>query len=264
MENNEMGTNENSGNVEQNSSVDNVTPQNSVNVVESVPNNTIQNNFTDSSLGQNGSGQNNKSNKGLIILVIILSVLIVGLVGFVVYDKVLNKDKNEDEIVTDDSDYNSKNKKDDDSKNKDDNKKDKDDDKKDDDNKDKDGNKKDNASTYLVCTQSASGVDITFNIGFKNNSIQSMDFSYDMSLEEYTSEQISLIEQQDFCDAVKKSMSEYSGAFSDCQQNIDNKHLVVSSTFDISKLNENILNSMVTIEDAKTELEEEDYICTIK
>ena len=255
MENNEMETNE------QNSSVDNVTSQNSVNVVESVPNNTIQNNFTDNSLGQNGSGQNNKSNKGLIILVIILSVLIVGLVGFVVYDKVLNKDKNEDEIVTDDSDYNSKNKKDDDSKDKDDNKKDKDDDNKD---KNKDDNKKDNASSYLVCTQSASGVDITFNIEFKNNSIQSMDFSYDMSLEEYTSEQISLIEQQDFCDVVKKSMSEYSGAFSDCQQNTDNKHLVVSSTFDISKLNENILNSMVTIEDAKTELEKADYICTIK
>ena len=58
----------------------------------------------------------------------------------------------------------------------------------------------------LVCTQKTSGVDIVFNIGFKGNTIEDMDFSYDMDLSNYSDLQISAIEKQDFCSSVKSTI----------------------------------------------------------
>ena len=73
----------------------------------------------------------------------------------------------------------------------------------------------------LVCTQKTSGVDIVFNIGFKGNTIEDMDFSYDMDLSNYSDLQISAIEKQDFCSSVKSTMSQYKDAFTDCKQSVD-------------------------------------------
>lgn len=47
-----------------------------------------------------------KKNTGLIILVIILSLLVIGLGGYIVYDKVLNKDSNTSDIGTDNGNTN--------------------------------------------------------------------------------------------------------------------------------------------------------------
>ena len=42
--------------------------------------------------------ENNKSNKGLVGLVIVLIILVLGLGGYIVYDKVLNKDKETNQV----------------------------------------------------------------------------------------------------------------------------------------------------------------------
>ena len=51
----------------------------------------------------------------------------------------------------------------------------------------------------LVCKQNASGVDVTFNIDFKGNMIDKMDFSYDVDMSSRDQSTIDLIAKQDFC-----------------------------------------------------------------
>ncbi len=115
----------------------------------------------------------------------------------------------------------------------------------------------------LVCTQTASGVDITFNVGFKGNTIKTMDFSYDMDLTSYNDAQIEAIGKQDLCTTVKNSMAQYKDAFTDCKQNIENKHLRLSSRFDVDKIAKNQLDKMTSPEKAKEDLETQGYSCTI-
>lgn len=119
------------------------------------------------------------------------------------------------------------------------------------------------AESKLVCTQTTSGVDIEFNVGFKGKTIETMDFNYDMDLSAYSDMQIEAVGKQDFCTTVKNAMSEYKDAFTDCNQNVEDKHLKVSSTLDVDKIATTTLSKMTSPEKAKKELEAEGYTCTI-
>ena len=119
-------------------------------------------------------------------------------------------------------------------------------------------------SQKLVCKQTASGVDIQFNVGFKGNTVDTMDFSYDMDLSSYSDLQINAIQGQDFCSVVKGSMSEYANAFTNCSQNIENKHLRVEAAFDVDKLANSVLDKMTSPKAAKSDLEEQGYTCEIE
>lgn len=116
----------------------------------------------------------------------------------------------------------------------------------------------------LVCTQTASGVDIEFNVGFVGNSIKTIDFNYDMDLSSYNSSQLKLFEKQDFCKIVKEAMTEYKSAFKSCKQSIKNKHLKVYSVLDVHKLSNDISKKMTTPEKGKKALEKTGYKCKIK
>jgi len=116
----------------------------------------------------------------------------------------------------------------------------------------------------LVCTQTASGVDIEFNVGFKGKVISSMDFNYDMDLSKYSDTQIKAIEKQDFCSLVKKSMSAYKEAFTKCDQKVESKHLKVDAELDVNKVTKSVSEKMTSPEKAKEELEKQGYTCTIK
>lgn len=116
----------------------------------------------------------------------------------------------------------------------------------------------------LVCTQTASGVDITFNIGFDGSTITTMDFAYDMDLSSYSDTTIKYLEKQDWCSTVKSSMSEYKDAFTDCKAEIKDKKLNVASTLNVDKVAKSALGKMKTSKAAKKELEAEGYTCTIK
>lgn len=115
----------------------------------------------------------------------------------------------------------------------------------------------------LKCTQTASGVDINFNVSFKGRLIETMDFDYDMDLSKYSDVQIEAIGKQDFCSNVKSSMSQYKNAFTDCKQEITDKHLKVYSVLDVDKIAKNLLDKMSSAEAAKKELEKQGYKCTI-
>ena len=121
-----------------------------------------------------------------------------------------------------------------------------------------------NQEKMLVCTQKASGVDIEFNVGFKGKVIKSMDFNYDMDLSKYSDTQISAIEKQDFCNIVKRSMSQYKDAFTSCNQKVASKHLKVDATLDVNKVAKSVSDKLTTPEKTKEELEKQGYKCTIK
>lgn len=116
--------------------------------------------------------------------------------------------------------------------------------------------------TKLVCKQSQSGVDVTFNVGFKGNEVTSMDFKYDMDLSSYSDKQIEAIEEQDFCDIVKSSMSGYEDAFTKCDKKVENKHLLVNSELDVDKVAKDEKDKMGSPKDTKKELEKQGYKCT--
>lgn len=116
----------------------------------------------------------------------------------------------------------------------------------------------------LVCTQTASGVDVGFNVGFKGNTVDTLDLTYDMDLSSYSDTQISAIEKQDFCTRVKNSMSQFKDAFTDCKQDITDKKLNVSAKLDIDKVAKSFLDKKTTPKAAKTSLEKAGYTCTIE
>lgn len=116
----------------------------------------------------------------------------------------------------------------------------------------------------LTCTQTASGVDIEFNIGFKGNVIDTMDFNYDMDLSNYSDTQINAIRKQDFCTTVKNYMSTFKEAFTDCNQDIVDKHLKVNSALDVNKITKSYLDKLSTPKATQKELETQGYKCTIK
>ena len=120
------------------------------------------------------------------------------------------------------------------------------------------------AEKTLKCTNTSSGVDITFLVGFKGNTIQTMDFGYDMNLSEYTDEQVKAISEQDLCPTVKNSMEDYKDAFSKCEQKLDGKHILIDAAFDVSKLTKTYLDRVSTPEAFKSEMEKSGYSCEIK
>ncbi len=116
----------------------------------------------------------------------------------------------------------------------------------------------------LVCTQTASGVDVTFNVDFSGKVITNMDFAYDMDLSNYSDVQVEAIGKQDFCSRVKSSMSTFKDAFTDCKQEISSKHLNVKAELDVDKVAKSYLNKITKPESAKAELEKVGYTCTIQ
>lgn len=116
----------------------------------------------------------------------------------------------------------------------------------------------------LTCTQNTSGVDIEFNVGFKGNTIETMDFNYDMDLSKYSDTQIKAVEKQDLCKTVKNYMSAFKDAFTDCSQKVEDKHLKVNSVLDIDKITKSYLDKLSTPKATKEELEKTGYKCVIK
>lgn len=116
----------------------------------------------------------------------------------------------------------------------------------------------------LVCKQTASGVDVTFNVDFAGKVIKNMDFSYDMDLSKYSDAQIEAIGKQDFCSRVKSSMSTFKDAFSNCNQEISSKHLNVKAELDVNKVAKDYVSKIAKPESAKAELEKVGYTCTIQ
>lgn len=121
-----------------------------------------------------------------------------------------------------------------------------------------------NQEKKIVCTQTASGVDITFNVDFKGNTVESMDFKYDMDLSKYSDTQIEAVGKKDFCDVVKGSMTAYKDAFKNCDQKIEDKHLLVVSDLDVDKIASSEKDKMGSPEATKTALEKQGYNCTIE
>ena len=116
----------------------------------------------------------------------------------------------------------------------------------------------------LSCVQNPDNIDIEFNIGFKGNTIQTMDFSYNYDISGLTDTLKETIKKQDFCVQVKEAMKDYKEAFTDCKSSIKDDHLIVTSVLDINKIAKNALEKMTSIESAKAELEQQGYACTIK
>ena len=116
----------------------------------------------------------------------------------------------------------------------------------------------------LSCTQTNSGIDDTFNVGFKGNIIKEMDFHYNYDLSDRDDKTIEAIKKQDFCATVKESMSDYKNAFTDCKYGLENKVLKVDAVLDVDKVATSAMEKMTSAEKAKEELEKQGYKCTIK
>lgn len=116
----------------------------------------------------------------------------------------------------------------------------------------------------LSCTQTTSGVDVGFNVGFKGNTIDTMNLTYDMDLSKYSDTQVDAIAKQDFCTRVKSSMSQFKDAFTNCKQDVSNKKLNVNADLDINKVAKTFLSKRTTPKAAKSSLESVGYKCTIE
>lgn len=118
-----------------------------------------------------------------------------------------------------------------------------------------------NKETKLVCTQSANGANMELNIGFKGDKVVSVDLNCDMDFSSYSDDQIELIKSQDFCTLIKSSMGEYADAFTNCDQNIVDKHLKLQADLDVNKMAKSEADKISTPAEAKKTFESEGYSC---
>ena len=116
----------------------------------------------------------------------------------------------------------------------------------------------------LSCTQTPEGYIIEFNIGFKGNMVETMDYKYDADLSAYNDSDIETLGKNDFCSSIKDSMEDYKDAFENCKQQIANKHLLLTAELNVDKIAKNTFEKMGSINDAKKELEAQGFACTIK
>ena len=116
--------------------------------------------------------------------------------------------------------------------------------------------------TRLLCNQKVQTVDVEMIADFKGNELTYLGLQYEMDLSSYNDTQVKVIKAQDMCSIVKNSMSEYTNAFTNCKQNIENKKLLITADFDLDKLIGSELSRETNIEAAKTGLEKQGYTCT--
>ena len=115
----------------------------------------------------------------------------------------------------------------------------------------------------LVCNQKVQTVDVDMYADFSGDELTYLGLKYEMDLSSYTDAQIDLIKKQDMCSTVKQSMSNYTNAFTNCKQGIENKILVITADFDLDKLVTGDIKKEAKIEDVKAGLEKQNYSCTI-
>lgn len=113
----------------------------------------------------------------------------------------------------------------------------------------------------LVCSRKVQTVDVDMIADFKEDTLTYLGLQYEMDLSAYTDAQISAVGAQDMCTTVKKSMSTYTDAFTNCKQKVENKVLVITADFDLTKLAGADLTTNTNLTDAKTGLEKQGYSC---
>ena len=59
-------------------------------------------------------------------------------------------------------------------------------------------------------------------------------------------------------------MKDYANAFASCNQDVENKHLVVKAELDVDKLAGNAINKKTSPDAAKGELEKQNYVCNFE
>lgn len=111
--------------------------------------------------------------------------------------------------------------------------------------------------------QSGIKIDIDFNVDFLGNVIDDIDFSYDMDLTQFNDAQIEAVSKTDLCSTVKNAMSDYKEAITGCEQNIENKHMIVELDMDVNKVAKTPFQKISKPSDAKEELEKGGYTCTL-
>ena len=119
------------------------------------------------------------------------------------------------------------------------------------------------AGKRLVCSQKVQTVDVNMIADFKENELTYLGLKYEMDLSGYTDVQIKAIGEQDMCSTVKKSMSSYTDAFTNCKQKLENKTLLITADFDLDKLVGADISKNTSIDVAKASLEKQNYSCTI-
>ena len=116
--------------------------------------------------------------------------------------------------------------------------------------------------TIVKCETKVNDATKNYNISFIGNKINSIDLEIDLS--GYSNEQIDAIKDQDLCSDLKSEVEEIKDALSDCKQTIEEKKLSINATFDVNKIPGNQLNKMYSPENAKKDLENSGYKCTIE
>lgn len=117
----------------------------------------------------------------------------------------------------------------------------------------------------VVCSNKISkdgiNIDVLMTGDFVSNKLNSLSLQYMMDLSGYSDSQIKTISDLDMCSSVESSMKEYVGDFKDCKQSIEEKKLVITAIFDISKLSNLDINSKTTSDEFINSLKKQDYTC---
>ena len=117
-----------------------------------------------------------------------------------------------------------------------------------------------NKPATLTCTQKVSTVDVELVANFAGNKINAMSMKYDMNLSAYSDTLVNTIAKQDYCKTVQNAMRQFT--LVNCQQSVENKHMIVASGIDITKISSKDLTGSPAA--TKAALEKQGYTCTLK
>ena len=116
-------------------------------------------------------------------------------------------------------------------------------------------------SKKLVCSQKVSYVNVDTHMEFKDDILSKMWLEEKLDLTSFSDTQITELENSNICDEVKKSIPQFSEAFTNCKHNISNKTLTVNANIDIDLLYKNSDKKQVKYDEAKSNYESQGFTC---
>lgn len=113
----------------------------------------------------------------------------------------------------------------------------------------------------VTCSQKVQTVDVNMIADYTNDELSYLGLKYNMDLSAYSDIQINAVKNQDMCSVVKTNMSTFSTAFENCKQTVENKVLVITADFNLSKIVTSDNKSQTTKEEMISSLEKQGYSC---
>lgn len=119
-------------------------------------------------------------------------------------------------------------------------------------------------TSQISCIKKEQDIDTQLKTILNGDVITQMSLNIKKDISNLDEERLKLFKEEDLCATFKNSVSLMQDALKNCQQEINNKTITITSELDITKMKEEIGKKETSKDEIKSFFEKDGYTCTIK